>query len=172
MKSVIGIDPGGRSTGIVLMVGGKLVDFAVIERKGKDPLPDAGYLREVGSAAGRMAGTLIPGYPLIAVEGLSKPTGFRKGAASGQKGFLNPLDLAGPAMVIGALVVTFPGAVMVEPRGNGSKEWFAYPEQIRPKPGGKGADRLRHARSAWDVALAGLTNEVLRSAQAPSKIGL
>lgn len=174
MKSVIGIDPGGRSTGIVLMVDGLLLDFHVIERKGKEPLPGPAYLvAVVGTVLDMMLDRESGGevYPyraplLIAVEGIEKP----KSHIDGKKRFLDPLALAGTAAVYGHVIGTF-GTIVVPPGGNGSKPFFAYPEAIRPKPGGKGSDKLRHARSAWDVALAGLTNSVLRSAQAPGTMG-
>lgn len=166
MRAVVGIDPGGRNTGLVVMVDGRLAGGTVIVRKGKDPLPDAAYLLEVlemasgyvdaGDNASRGLGAIV------AVEGLTKPTGFR---ASGGKGLLNPLDLAGPAMVIGAVLAHWPGAIIVPPGGNGSKPLYSYPPEIQPRAGGKGSDRNAHARSAWDIALAGLSLSVLRTAQ-------
>lgn len=163
MRAVIGIDPGGRNTGLVLMVDGRLAGALVVVRKGKDALPDAGYLREVGSAIDDFYDRADDHHPLlIAIEGLTKPTGFRKG---GGKGLLNPLDLAGPAMVLGAVLLHWPAAVIVPPGGNGSKPLYTYPAEIQPKPGGKGADRNTHARSAWDIALAGISLSVLRTAQ-------
>lgn len=168
MSAVIGIDPGGRSTGLVLMVDGALLDFAVIERKGKEPLPGPDYLGEVVQAVRNMMldkDDLSDVYPyrsplLIAVEGIEKP----KSHIDGRKRFLDPLALVGTAAVWGHVIGTF-GTVAVPPGGNGSKPFYAYPEAIRPKPGGKGTDRLRHARSAWDIALAAITLSVLRSAQ-------
>lgn len=165
MKSVIGIDPGGRSTGLVLLSGDRLIDADVIERKGKDRVPEASYLVTVRYAVLSLE-RQSQGPPLVCVEGLKAPNAYH----DGKRKPISPLDLVGPAMVLGMVLAEWPEAVVVPPGGNGSRDWFAYPEQIRQPIGGKGSDRMRHARSAYDVAVKGLTLEVLRTAQARSKV--
>lgn len=155
MKSVIGIDPGGRSTGLVLLSGDRLIDADVIERKGKDRVPEASYLVEVRKRV-QVACFRSVDRPLLCVEGLKAPNAYH----DGKRKPISPLDLVGPAMVLGMILAEWPEAVVVPPGGNGARDWFAYPEQIRQPIGGKGSDRMRHARSAYDVAVQGLTLEV------------
>lgn len=158
MKSriAVGIDPGGRYTGVVLMVDGELRNAWTVDRLRCEPMvPTTAQLVEVletiDLAAARGLEFAAGGRVTICVEDLvaheSNPSMRQKTTA--------PLVATGA--IIAAVLVSFPAAVRVEPGGNGSGPLEAYPVALRPTRGsGKGADQLRHCRSAWDVALAGM----------------
>lgn len=141
---IIGIDPGGRETGIVLRRGDTPIRACVVVRDGDDRLPGAAYLAEVLDAVADFAGD-AHSSPVVAVEGLNEPTP--------QMGTTSVAGLMGAALVLGAVLAHHPDAVVVAPARHGSAPLGAYPEALRPTRGrGKGHDRFRHARSAWDVA--------------------
>lgn len=161
---VVGVDPGARETGLVVISAGigrlgseQLVASLTIRRDpGGDLLeiPPA-YLEDVIVAVS--AAVREHDADLLAVESLRKPNAHHRGK-------LKPIDPAGvmaTAVVWGALVgrryytadATAVQAVAVPPGRNGSLPLAAYPEQLRPTRGlGRGADKLRHERSAFDVA--------------------
>lgn len=143
MTPVVGIDPGGTNTGIVVREGDRLW-FASTLHRALRPLPEyiADVLRVVDEAQHR------PGLP-IAVEDVTPPTGFR----NGQRAPIDPASLIGTAAVLGAVLARYPDAVVVPPGGHGSGPAGAYPpELIGPREGKALTGRLRHCRSAWDVA--------------------
>jgi hypothetical protein len=88
-----------------------------------------------------------------AYETLKKPTGF----ANGKKHLLDPTPSTATGYVIGSITGReWPvELVQVPPGGNGSNlAWNLYPEPIRMASAhSKGADKHRHERSAFDVAL-------------------
>lgn len=156
MTVVIGVDPGGRSTGLVLvdtatapgddsLLGCTTVDRAQDGR----PLTDvpADYLTRVMAVV--LTWSRFAGTELLAIEGLNRPSGHVR--------ILDPSGLIATAHVIGAIrgrAWSTP-TVLVAPGRNGtSLPWTAYPTPIRGKsPAGQ--DARRHMRSAYDVALAG-----------------
>lgn len=174
---VLGIDPGGRDTGYCLRAGssGEVLDHG-IESRGKDTRAD--YLARVLAAIVRIvdpdtiavyeAGQLEPvhvtrtGHPphqldrgdlVIAVEDLVDPNPH-----------LGTVTIAGiydTAVTLGAILGTYPDAVLVRPGRHGSAPLAAYPPQLRgpreTRLNAIGTGRLRHARSAYDIAgVAGL----------------
>lgn len=91
----------------------------------------------------------------VAIEGVQKPSPFM--GKSGNVSFTNVNGLLGTAMVLGAVLAALP-AIVVPPGGNGSDPMGVYPVELRPTRGkGAGGDKLRHERSAWDVAGTGMT---------------
>jgi len=147
---VVGVDPGGRWTGIVLRRGDDICEWSTVTAN-SDGLPSADYLAAVCNLVILYRGQTgsHPGAVVIAVEGVKAP--------NPHVGMSNPLGIMGTAMVLGAVLRDFPGAVVVPPGGNGSGPMLAYPEALRPTRGkGAGKDGLRHCRSAWDVAGAAL----------------
>ena len=161
---VVGVDPGGRSTGIVLRSRDDVEAVEVIVRDDEeDYRPGSGYLAQVLDviAAVREKGRSSTGrWPIVAVEDLHRPTGFARGAASGHRTPLDPAALIGVAVVLGAVLGVYPDAIVVPPGKNGSHPLPIYPQALiggphnerwpRAEPAGTGV--LRHARSAWDVA--------------------
>ncbi len=132
---VVACDPGGSETGIVARKGPTLLRAALIKRgNGPGQLPDGPYITEVVDTIAEYAG--LEERAVVAVEGLSKPVP--------QLGTVAVMGLVGTGMVLGAV-------------GHGSSFVRAYPVELRPTTGkGRGFDRLRHCRSAFDIAHAAL----------------
>lgn len=85
---------------------------------------------------------------LVGIERASKPTGRR---ADGSIGPIEPGALIGLGMVAGAVLAYFPDAIVVPQAG--SSPLYAYPKDlVGPRETTGTGGRLRHARSAWDVA--------------------
>lgn len=147
----VGIDPGGRDTGIVVRRGNDVVTAWVLRRDTNGVLPDAAYLNEVLDvvADSITASTEATGEtPMVCVEGVREPSWYMGGKPS-------PANMGGlmaTCMVLGAVLSTFPDAEVVPPARHGAAHPNAYPAPLRPTRGsGKGHDRRRHTRSAWDV---------------------
>lgn len=139
---VLGVDPGGQYTGLVLRRGNQLIDHLTITR---GHLTMAAHLANVTEAV-RLH---LAQANLLAVEDLNDP--------SPHMGLTSVRGLIDTAQVLGAVLSHWPTAVVVPPGGHGSGPLLAYPRALHPTRGrGRGKDRLRHERSAWDVAGAGL----------------
>lgn len=137
---VLGVDPGG-TTGLVLRRG-----------------PDLLWHRTVAGGWDTVLTVLHDEltdcrFDVCAVEAVVAPGGF----AHGKRAPINLSGLITTAQVAGAVAAwcwtdQFP-VVWVPPAHNGQGALEAYPEQLRPTRGqGRGADNLRHERSAFDVA--------------------
>lgn len=144
---IIGVDPGGRSTGIVVRQGNTLLGSHTFEAPyGLEGPALIGLCEDI--AFRELACQRAP--VRVAVEGLNPP--------SPHMGLTNVSGLIGAATVLGAVLSHWPHAIVVPPGGNGSGPLAAYPEALRPRRGkGAGKDSLRHCRSAWDVAGAAST---------------
>lgn len=158
----VGVDPGGRDTGIVLRHAGRAVGAYVVTRTGP-PGADLddwaegdwdAYLGEVLGTVDQLldvARRLDGGQPgAVAVEGLRNPGGRRHGKVDP----VRPIDLAAAGVVLGAVKAAHPTATVVAPGGHGSGPLLAYPPELVGDREKAGSGRLRHARSAWDVAAA------------------
>lgn len=156
MTTVLGIDPGGRTTGIVVRDGARLLHHAVIVRINVEPVESYALMIARTCDGIRRHGTEgSEGYPVdvVAIESVEPPRWHHNGKASP----INPRHIIDTAIVYGALVATFPDAILVPPAGNGSRLLAAYPAELVGPKETKGTGELRHARSAWDIAAAGLT---------------
>lgn len=159
---VLGVDPGGRDTGIILVDGVRVGGRSV--RSAGELLPvDQGYVQSVLSEIdGLIAGSSDSRGVVVCVEGVTRPSWHVQASAS-RGAAANPTGLIAAAVVLGAVLGRFPGAVVVPPGGNGSRPLGAYPlglvsEGERRKKGWElrvGGGKLRHQRSAWDVAFKG-----------------
>lgn len=153
---IVGIDPGGRDTGIVAISPDGTVRTAAVTNPGELlPLP-AGYIADVLTAVAE----LISGrHAIIRVEDVKRPNWHvakdaKRGAAT------NPTGLLATAQVLGAIRAAYRNAELVPPGGNGSKPLGAYPlalvgDRERATPGWElkvGQGKKRHLRSAWDIA--------------------
>lgn len=146
---VIGVDPGGRQTGLVARYGDDLLAADLCTRDGAELFPGAGYLAEVCDAVG---GLVVYGQAetgessfVVAVEGVVHPSGHVR--------MINAAGLLGTAAVLGAVLVEYPRtSVVVPPAKHGGGPRQAYPPQLWPTTDRKGTGRMRHVRSAWDVA--------------------
>ncbi|MDA8310697.1 MAG: hypothetical protein M0Z46_08790 [Actinomycetota bacterium] len=149
---ILGIDPGGRETGMVVVEldgsqrrAPRVARAVLIERGAGET--EAAYVGEVVGALRELS----DGCRLIAVEGLVVPTPhLRVIALSG---------LLGAAVVLGAVLATAPSATVVPPGGNGSGPLRAYPGELVGPGERAGAGWRRHLRSAWDIALAAASVE-------------
>lgn len=144
MHIVVGVDPGGRETGIVARRGSSLVAGTVVARQAQDS--DATYIADVLEAVDSYLNA--GGSALVAVEGVVHPNPHVR--------ITNIDGLLEAAKVFGAVVGRFPQAAVVEPGGNGSGPLASYPADLvgERETTGTGGWR-RHLRSAWDVAGAG-----------------
>lgn len=146
VRTVVGVDPGGRSTGMVIRRGSDtLVNARVLVRDGDDKLPTPDYLTAVFLAVDEYleeAGD----DALLAVEGLVHPEPHME--------LMNVLGLIGTGMVLAVVIAMWPECVIVRPNKHGALPPQAYPEPLRPRARRLGGES-KHARSAWDIAGAG-----------------
>lgn len=148
--TVMGIDPGARYTGITV-------------RDNDTPLYSGIFVRPIDMTATdwalesvKLASEVYDIYQPshVALEGINDPKGFHKG----QQAAINPKDIIRTGIVLGALVMKWPHAIIVEPGGNGDRHESFYPDELngrRPKDlagSNKGANTRKHEKSAYDVA--------------------
>lgn len=144
--TTIGVDPGGRDTGVIARRGRELLYAATVHR---GPTRSA-YLEEVLETVdlARRAAGPVP-LAAIGVEDVNEPTGFRDGER--EPIALEPLITT--AMVAAAVIGRFAGVVLVPPGHNGQGPLEVYPaELVGPRERHGRYGKLRHVRSAWDVA--------------------
>lgn len=159
MSVLIGIDPGARDTGIIAIFDGTRVVSESVHNEGPLLPLTWSYISQVG----RCVDALIDeaeGDAVIKIEGVTAPNWHvakdaKRGAAT------NPTGLLGTAQMLGALMGWYgEDAVIVPPRGNGSKPLGAYPLELVSKGERRtkgwelrvGTGKMRHVRSAWDIA--------------------
>jgi hypothetical protein len=159
----VGVDPGGRSTGIVVRHGYDLLGWMILDRtddddEGRSIGVGAPTIQAVNAAITNALATAGPGAHL-AVEGVTPPVGFK----DGKREPIDPRDTIATGVVLGGILAAHPDAVVVRPNSHGRGTLAAYPEGlITPaerrhglnRKAGKSASE-RHARAAWDVAGAG-----------------
>lgn len=164
---VIGIDPGARTTGIVVRQGGFLLGEKLIVC---GPLSaTAEYLTEILAAVDKFRTDHDPQYddrntppnpPTVAVEGLNQP----KVWMNGKRQMLSPDSLMATAAVLGAVQGRWPDAIVVPPGRHGQLPKRLYPPLLwGAREGAAGTGRKRHLRSAWDVAGAAMRLMEVRS---------
>lgn len=158
---VLGIDPGARETGwcVVDTSTREVLHHDVVERASGGPLlpVPTEYLDAVATIV-TVREAVNPRIDLIAVETIVRPSWHMAGRAAA-----NPEALLACAVVAGAAIAAHCAVdvVQVRPGRNGSNFLGTYPPQLvsdaeRRKAGWQmrvGEGRLRHARSAYDVAL-------------------
>jgi len=147
---VLGLDPGGRYTGVVIRDGDvPLLASTLVRPERTDPTEWARTLPDRVRAE-------IDGFSPVAtaIEGLRAPKGFKGGARAS----LNPEHVMNAAITLGALAHGFPDALIVPPGGNGSQHYTHYPASLlgrRPKDllgSSNGAKSRAHEQSAYDIA--------------------
>jgi hypothetical protein len=141
--TMVGVDPGGRYTGIVTRSGDGVSACCVMTRTTGDDLPDKEYIDEVL----REIASQLEQADCLAVEGLVVPHGRRP---DGESTIMTVAGIMGTAMIFGAVVARWPHVIVVSPGANGALPEFAYPERIRKRTRLGGPST--HARSAYDVA--------------------
>lgn len=172
-RVVVGVDPGGRSTGLVVRTGEELLGWSLEVRQGTGRMPGGAYFRQV---VGRMRKLLVDAGVdptdqdayVVGVEAVAYwPERHAKGKAPrDQRG------LYGTAMVLGAVLLRWPDAVVVDSgRGVATFHPQSYPAPIRPPVNGAGKDRLVHVRAAWDHSHAAETMHLRRVREVPTPGG-
>lgn len=166
MTRVLGIDPGGQTTALVVRSGRTYLDHALIHRKDREWHD---YLEAVVMFAGHLE--FEHATEVFACEDVVPPNphiGRKRGAKNAEGlNLTNVQPLLDTSFVIGALLYEFRDVVLVRPGGHGKTPDLPagpvldkymrenYPAEIVPdRDGAKYTDQLRHARSAWDVSLA------------------
>lgn len=154
----MGVDPGGRYTGVITKDHERILSACVLKRTTGDKFPDAHYIHEVLDEIT----THIEVVEFIALEGIVEPKGRDP---EGNEVIMSAAGLIGTGIIYGAVLSRWPNAVIVPPGGNGSLPDAAYPEEIRRRQRLGGP--TDHARSAYDVARVG---EVLyRASKQPTR---
>lgn len=159
---VLGVDPGAKDTGICVVRGREVLASETVTTAGEWFPADCDYLQEVVATIIRRLGHYVPGeIALVAVETITKPNWHmgRGGAAA------NPTALLATAQVLGAVLAhPWPVPIVtVRPNKNGSQPLGTYPPELVSAAERRatnwqlkiGTGKLKHQRSAFDVALAG-----------------
>jgi hypothetical protein len=138
---ILGVDPGG-TTGIVLRDGDKLLAHATT----------TGPWDQILTVIWRDLPATVT-FEAVAIEAVVPPNVWH----NGRKQVLPPDSLIATALTAGAIAgwawADQVPVLWIPPAHNGQGPLDAYPPELRPTRGqGKGADNLRHCRSAWDVA--------------------
>jgi hypothetical protein len=148
---VVGVDPGGATTGIVVRDGATPVRAMLVSNSDGDM--SAGYLAEVIDALD----DAITMRMLCAVEGLVEPNPHVR--LANVRGLLDTAQVLGAVRHQAAVWTAqgrLSGVVVVPPGGHGSAPLACYPAVLVGEREKRGTGRLRHGRSAWDIAGAGV----------------
>lgn len=147
---VLGIDPGGRNTGIVLRDRDTLRGWQLAVRRSTTRQVDGTYLRHVLGCCLTLLrdANVDPSDRDAYIVGIEGVAWWPDRPGSTPR---NQAGLYGTAMVLGATLARWPDAVVVDSgRGVATLHPQAYPPPIRPPVNGAGKDRLVHVRAAWD----------------------
>lgn len=141
--TVVGVDPGGATTGIVIRHGFHLRAAELIYRDSNDHAGFMAYCGQVIEAVHHHVSNAGED-PLIALEDVHPP----KGAI----GMINVQGVIDTAKLVGMLLAEFHGVQLVDPGGHGSAPLAAYPAELVGVTEKVGTGKRRHVRSAWDIA--------------------
>lgn len=148
---ILGVDPGAKETGLALIEGDAVLDHFVASRPRVTDLVDPLYAAYVLKAADVLLDGLTQDLDAVAIEDLRAPNPHVR--------VTNP----GPAIAAGVIAGALIGwadrrgvrVVTVSPEGLGSRLLATYPKTlVGPRETSGRGGVLRHARSAYDVALA------------------
>jgi len=155
VRTVLGIDPGARATGLCVLSGDQIVAHQTITSEGELFPAERRYVLAVLEAGATLL--QIHDVDLVAVETITRPSWHMKGRAA-----VDPTALLATAEVLGAVLgVDWPvNVTQIRPNKNGSQPLGTYPGVLvssgeRRTAGWEariGGGQLRHARSAYDVA--------------------
>lgn len=157
MAALIGIDPGSRNTGVMAIFDdGRAVGVTVTNEGPLLPIARP-YLREIGATVDDLI-SQAEGEVTVKVESVTRPN-WHVGKGQGGGAASNPEALLGTAQVLGAILAWY-DAEIVPPGRHGSRPMAHYPDALvsageKRKPGWEtrvGTGKLRHQRSAWDIA--------------------
>lgn len=151
-QPVVGVDPGARYTGVVVRDGDAVLHSSTLVRPQEMASGTEWALSVIAQLRVILAD--FPAMMPMGIEGISDPKGFQHG----KKAAINPKDIIRAGIVLGAVVATWPTAVIIDPGNNGSQHYSHYPAELigrRPAdlPGAaNGAGTRNHEQSAFDVA--------------------
>lgn len=147
---VLGVDPGGSYTALVVREGDKVISSTCLARAG---LTVDDWIEAVLTELADVTWKHDPDVDLVAVEGVHPPTPHM--------GTISVGGLIGCAAVLGAVVAwcwtdQLP-CVVVPPGKHGSGPAHAYPPSLvgRRPTRFPGSGPRKHEQSAWDVCAAG-----------------
>lgn len=161
---VVGIDPGYRDTGYVVLRRGAIVAAGTVHRE--EPaqvgasLTDGGYLDGIVDAIERdLDDALIELVDLVAVEDVVAPNPHAHSRARHGSGSttINPTGIIATAVTAGYVIAWARSiaaeVVKVRPGKNGSGPSGLYPPELLDRGGiARPGGNRRHERSALDVA--------------------
>ena len=139
--ATIGIDPGTKETAVIsldasgdILAGSRIIweDFCTVPSHAAEILA---VVDEYTSAHGTEA---------VHLEDVVPPVG--------QMGLIDPRPLLTLHRLVGFLQASRPDWRLVRPGGHGSQPLASYPAALVGKTERKGTGKLRHLRSAYDVA--------------------
>jgi hypothetical protein len=142
---IVGVDPGGQETGIVVRCGDTLLDTSLLRRDANDTL--GVWVRSCVNEVERLVRTSHAS--LVAVESIVQPTWHVRERVISIGGLL------WAQAVVGGLLVAFPDAILVPPNSHGVSPLGTYPRAIVGPNERRGCGKARHLRSAWDIAAFG-----------------
>lgn len=141
---IVGIDPGATETGLVAIEGRDLLKGCVVIREKDQELKP--YILEVIAC---LEDGYIDDETMAGVEGVDAPLPY----IDGELRLNNPMPIIETGAVFGAVIGRWPEALVIPPGKNGKGPRRNYPAALWGAREEKGTGRLRHCRSAWDVAL-------------------
>lgn len=158
MTTLIGVDPGARDTGIVAIRADGTLSHVSIHNDGPLLPLDRAYLLDVKAVVDELIRDAGDDHTLR-VETVVRPN-WHVAKASGGGSASNPEALLATAQLFGAILGWY-DCELVRPGGNGSGKLGTYPPALvsdgeRRREGWElrvGTGKLRHCRSAYDVAL-------------------
>lgn len=149
-ETMMGIDPGAQYTGIVVRDNDiPLYSGIFVRPEGMEDVP---WALECVRLCEQVHAEYKPTY--VSIEKVVEPKGFHKG----NQAPINPKHIIKTAIVLGALALHWPDAILIDPGGNGDLDNTFYPDVLngsRPKTlagSNKGANTRKHEKSAYDVA--------------------
>lgn len=147
---IVGVDPGGQSTGIVARYGDTLVCQSLVREAAcaNGLTYRQAVMDEVEEAVIRARDACGFVEPIVALERINPP--------NPHMGMISVKGSLDTAAVIGWVQERAAARgwrlVMVPPGGHGSHLLAAYPRRLVGPREKTGTGKLRHVRSAWDIA--------------------
>jgi hypothetical protein len=137
---IVGCDPGGRWSGVVVRDGDRLVYACLVTRESELMAVHIGETLATVQVALEFAGA----DAVLAVEDVNEP--------SPHMGTISVRGLLGTAQVLGGVLGRWPNAIVVAPGGHGSGPLRSYPACLVGAREKSGSGRFKHLRSACDIA--------------------
>ena len=148
-KVAIGVDPGGRYTGIVIRSRDEVIDAVVVDRRKVEAIDPADVLAWARYVTVTVADHReVAPYAVLGVEMVQPPNPHVRRRDGNS--LTNVAGILDTAVVVGALALAFVDLVPVDPGGNGAQAPNLYPSKIGP--GARLGGPSDHARAAFDVA--------------------